>query len=108
MVSHRRPPITTRPIGPFFSPPSPSPSDIGTMPIIIASAVMSTGRKRVLPASIAARMGSPCSSSCVLAQDNTRVPGWKICDDHERVEPGLEVHHDKQVDERDGEAQSGE
>ena len=35
--------MTARPSGAFCSPPSPSPSAIGTMPMIIASAVISTG-----------------------------------------------------------------
>ena len=39
--------------------PSPRPSAIGIMPMIIARAVMRTGRKRVAPASIAARTGLP-------------------------------------------------
>ena len=34
---------------------------MGTMPMIMASAVISTGRKRVNPASIAAPTGSPCA-----------------------------------------------
>jgi hypothetical protein len=37
------PPITARPSGAFCSPPSPRPSDIGSMPMIIASAVIMTG-----------------------------------------------------------------
>ena len=45
------PPMTARPSGAFCSPPSPSPSDMGSMPRIIASAVISTGRRRVMPAS---------------------------------------------------------
>ena len=46
--------MTARPSGAFCSPPSPRPSDIGSMPMIIASAVMSTGRRRVMPAASAA------------------------------------------------------
>src|SRR5271165_4189126 len=41
-----RPPITARPKGAFCSPPSPRPNAIGTIPMIIASAVISTGRIR--------------------------------------------------------------
>ena len=41
--------MTARPSGAFCSPPSPRPSDIGSMPMIIASAVMMTGRRRVMP-----------------------------------------------------------
>src|ERR1700733_11963278 len=55
----RRPPITARPRGAFCSPPSPNPNAIGIIPMIIARAVMRTGRKRVLPASMAATTGSP-------------------------------------------------
>ena len=44
--------MTARPSGAFCSPPSPSPSAIGIMPMIMASAVISTGRKRVKPASM--------------------------------------------------------
>src|SRR4029453_15317582 len=50
-VAKIKPPITARPSGAFCSPPSPRPSDIGNMPMIIASAVISTGRSRVRPAS---------------------------------------------------------
>src|SRR5260370_838997 len=53
-VATIKPPITARPSGAFCSPPSPIPSAIGNIPIIIANAVMRTGRRRVLPASRAA------------------------------------------------------
>ncbi len=46
-VAKSRPPITARPSGAFCSPPSPKPNAIGTMPMIMASAVMITGRMRV-------------------------------------------------------------
>src|ERR1700730_16733741 len=49
-VANSRPPITARPSGAFWL----GSIAIGTMPMIIASAVISTGRNRVLPASIAA------------------------------------------------------
>ena len=45
---HIRPPMTARPFGAFCSPPSPRISAMGSMPIIIASAVMHTGRSRVV------------------------------------------------------------
>jgi len=38
------------PRGAFCSPPSPKPSDMGNMPMIIARAVITTGRSRVTPA----------------------------------------------------------
>ena len=61
-VANNNPPITARPNGAFCSPPSPKPSAIGTMPMIMASAVISTGRMRVYPASIAAcKAGTPIS-----------------------------------------------
>src|SRR5271166_626059 len=53
-VATRSPPMTARPRGAFCSPPSPRANAIGSMPMIMASAVISTGRKRVNPASIAA------------------------------------------------------
>src|SRR5947208_5771756 len=43
-----------RPSGAFCSPPSPRPNENGSMPMIIASAVMTTGRNRVKPAESAA------------------------------------------------------
>ncbi len=49
-VAKSRPPITARPSGAFW----PGSIAIGAMPMIIASAVISTGRNRVLPASRAA------------------------------------------------------
>src|SRR3989454_993807 len=60
-VATDRPPITARPSGAFCSPPSPSPNDIGSMPITIASAVISTGRSRVAPAASAAARASRAS-----------------------------------------------
>src|SRR6267143_251234 len=72
-VAHSRPPMTARPSGAFCSPPSPSPSAMGTMPMIMASAVIKTGRKRVKPASTAAIATSPCSRSRSLAKDTTRM-----------------------------------
>ncbi len=43
------------------------------MPMIMASAVMMTGRKRVVPASMAARSALPCSSRRILAKETTRM-----------------------------------
>src|SRR6185312_9558405 len=57
-VARKSPPTTARPSGAFCSPPSPRPSDIGSMPSIIASAVMITGRMRVIPAACAARVAA--------------------------------------------------
>ena len=75
-VANTRPPITARPSGAFCSPPSPSPSAIGSMPMIIASAVISTGRKRVKPASSAAptrpRLPAICSLRKADHQDRVR------------------------------------
>src|ERR1700677_1265600 len=53
-VAKIRPPITARPSGAFCSPPSPRPSAIGIIPMIMAKAVIMTGRKRGVPASIEA------------------------------------------------------
>src|SRR5262245_61431700 len=73
IVAVINPPMTARPSGAFCSPPSPSPSAIGTMPMIIASAVIRTGRNRVKPASTAAAMASPRSASRSLAKAITRM-----------------------------------
>ena len=43
------------------------------MPMIIASAVITTGRSRVTPASNAARVASPFSSRCSRAKLTTRM-----------------------------------
>jgi hypothetical protein len=59
IVATSKPPMTARPSGALWE----YPIDMGTMPMIMAEAVMSTGRKRVFPASIAARSASPCSWS---------------------------------------------
>ena len=53
--------MTARPNGAFCSPPSPSPRAIGTMPMIIARAVIMTGRNRVAPASSAAPVMGPAA-----------------------------------------------
>ena len=49
------------------------PNAIGTMPIIMAMAVISTGRKRVNPASNAAVTESFPSSNCSFAKLTTRI-----------------------------------
>src|SRR5580704_1579334 len=62
-VANRRPPTTARAKAAFCSPPG-SPIAIGSMPTIIAVAVISTGRIRVTPASTAASSaGFPASCS---------------------------------------------
>src|SRR5215813_1241043 len=53
-VATSRPPMTALPSGAFCSPPSPKPRDNGSMPMIIAVAVIITGRSRVYPALSAA------------------------------------------------------
>ena len=53
-VAATRPPMTARPRGAFCSPPSPMPKAMGNMPMIMAMAVMMTGRRRVRPAARAA------------------------------------------------------
>ena len=72
-VASDNPPMTARPSGAFCSPPSPNPSAIGTMPMIIASAVISTGRNRPKPASSAASSAERPSSSWSLAKLTTRM-----------------------------------
>src|SRR6185312_3573154 len=68
------PPITARPSGAFCSPHSPRASAIGTMPMIMAIAVISTGRRRTLPASIAASTADkPRSVRRSLAKLTTRI-----------------------------------
>src|SRR5205814_774966 len=49
-VAPNSPPITARPSGAFCSPPSPRLSAIGSMPSIMADAVIRTGRIRAYPA----------------------------------------------------------
>ena len=110
--------------------------------MIMASAVISTGRKRVTPASTAARMGSPVAASRSRAKLTTRIElavatpmhmmapvsagtdrvvpvansiqtmpasaAGKGGDDHERIEPGLEIHHDQKIDQHNGADQAQE
>lgn len=68
------PPMTARPSGAFCSPPSPSPSAMGTIPTTMASAVMSTGRRRVAAASRAASCGAAPPATSSLAKATTRMP----------------------------------
>jgi len=49
------PPIDDAPRGAFSRRPPPSPSDIGSMPRIIASVGLITGRRRVVPAAVRRR-----------------------------------------------------
>src|SRR5262249_50797392 len=72
-VANTRPPITARPRGAFCSPPSPRPSAIGSMPMIIASAVINTGRMRVAPPSSAAASGSAPSARRWRAKAMSRM-----------------------------------
>ncbi len=65
--------MTARPSGAFCSPPSPRPSDIGSIPMIIASAVMITGRRRVMPAASAASLASRPTARWSLAKVTTRM-----------------------------------
>ena len=71
IVANVNPPMTARPSGAFCSPPSPSPSAMGAMPMHIAIAVMMTGRMRTKPASIAAAIGSPSTASRSCAKLTT-------------------------------------
>src|SRR2546426_662769 len=72
-VAKIKPPITARPRGAFCSPPSPRPTAIGTMPMIMARAVMSTGRMRTKPASIAASRAFLPSSICSRANETIKM-----------------------------------
>src|SRR6185436_10904148 len=72
-VAKIRPPITARPSGAFCSPPSPRPSAIGIMPMIMASAVIITGRMRVAPEASAAASGSTPWSRCWRANEMSRI-----------------------------------
>src|SRR4029079_4406706 len=101
MVAKIRPPITAWPSGAFCSPPSPRPSDIGSMPMIMASAVMTTGRQRTKPASMAAAAGSPSAASRSRAKLMTHTtlarpqPLAREADDQHRV-GGRHAHaHDR-------------
>jgi hypothetical protein len=74
VVAKIRPPMTARPSGAFCSPPSPRPSAMGTMPMIMAMAVINTGRNLTKPALRAAVRGSPTpSTSCSRAKLTTRM-----------------------------------
>src|ERR1700735_1198432 len=68
-VATRSPPITARPKGAFWV----LDSDIGSMPMIIAVAVINTGRMRVYPAAMAARTASPCAAISSRAKDTTKI-----------------------------------
>ena len=61
--------MTARPSGAFC----PGSIAIGAMPMIMASAVISTGRNRVAPASSAAATASLPSASCSRAKLTTRM-----------------------------------
>src|ERR1700735_1912026 len=68
-VATRSPPITARPKGAFWV----LDIDIGSMPMIIAVAVISTGRMGVYPAAMAARTASPCAAISPRANDTTKI-----------------------------------
>src|SRR5882672_7188533 len=114
-VANANPPMTARPSGAFCSPPSPKPRAIGAMPMIMASAVINTGRKRTKPASSAAATGSPSASKRGHGQRSTggkqqphdaRKCGRQRSDDDEWIAPRLEIDHDQQIDQHDGAEQA--
>ncbi len=72
-MASSKPPITARPSGAFCSPPSPRPSAIGTIPMIMASAVMVTGRMRVKPADSAASIAFFPSTRSSLAKVTSKM-----------------------------------
>ena len=86
-VARSSPPMTARPSGAFCSPPSPSPSDIGSMPMIIASAVMMTGRRRVIPAASAASRGVAAHLALIVGEG----------DDEDAVRGGDADAHDRPI-----------
>ena len=65
--------MTARPSGAFCSPPSPRPRLIGIMPRIMASAVISTGRRRVVPAESAASSAPTPSRRWSLAKVTSKM-----------------------------------
>ena len=78
--------MTARPSGAFCSPPSPRPSDIGSMPMIIASAVMITGRRRVMPAASAALVRvAPERALLVGERDDEDAVRGRDADAHDRA-----------------------
>ena len=88
--------MTARPSGAFCSPPSPSPSDIGSMPMIIARAVISTGRSRVPPAARAALLGVvPLPALVVGEGDQQDAVGRGHADAHDR--PHQRRHADRRL-----------
>src|ERR1700722_19024953 len=72
-VAIERPPMTARASGAFCSPPSPMPSAIGSMPTIIAKAVMMIGRSRVDPAETAAAKADRPRALSSLAKVTSRI-----------------------------------
>src|SRR3984885_7157401 len=106
-VAQNRPPMTARPSGAFCSPPSPNPIAIGTMPMIMARAVISTGRNRVNPAFSAAPIASLPSVNCSLAKLTTRML-LAVATPTQVIEPGLEIHHDQQVHQHNRKEQSAQ
>src|SRR2546426_12745537 len=96
-VATSKPPITALPNGAFCSPPSPKPSAMGNMPMIIASAVIITGRMRVKPADRAASTSFLPALRSSLAVDIGKNVG-RHGDDRRPAEEGdQDCHHNKGV-----------
>ncbi len=94
IVATTRPPMTARPSGAFCSPPSPSASAIGSMPRTIASAVISTGRRRVSPARSAASVADSRSflgARLVGEADQQDRVRDRDADRHDRAHERLDV-----------------
>jgi hypothetical protein len=72
MVPMATTPITARASAAFCSSPGP-PIAIGSMPTIIAAAVICTGRSRVVPAGSAARNALMPASRCSRAKVTSRM-----------------------------------
>lgn len=73
-VDKSKPPITARARGAVWLPPSLTPSAIGSMPQIIALAVMRIARKRLVAPSWAASRDARCPSNRLRsANDSNRI-----------------------------------
>src|SRR5215475_7207944 len=88
--------MTARPSGAFCSPPSPRPVAMGTMPIIMARAVIRTGRIRTKPACTAASRAFLPSCICSRAKETIKML-FAVATPMHMIEPGLKIHDDEQV-----------
>ena len=104
-VAAARPPMTARPSGAVCSPPSPNPKAMGTMPASMAQLVIRIGRRRLVPAVMAAEYESaPLIRACSAKVNKQDRVGDRDADGHDGAHEGLDIERGLRRPERQDDA----